>query len=296
MDAAGFHNRPACATTQPSQRRSEIEMDGKLILVGCGNMGFAMLSGWLKAGRLEPGDVRVVEPGEALRRRVRDLKVEAVADASALPQALRPDLVMFAVKPQVIRAVVPAYRRFAASGATFLSIAAGTRIALFEELLGGNVPVMRCMPNTPAAIGKGMMVLVSNGRVAPAMDAFIEALMSASGRVARIGSEDLMDAVTAVSGSGPAYIFHFIECLAAAAEKAGLPAETAKLLAMQTVHGATCLAAESGEEPGRLREQVTSPNGTTAAALGVLMGGNRLRDLLVEAVEAARKRSVELGG
>jgi pyrroline-5-carboxylate reductase len=270
-------------------------MKKKLVLVGCGNMGFAMLSGWLKAGRLEPGDVLVVEPGEGLRRRVSDLKVEAVGDAADLPDALRPDLVMFAVKPQVIRAVAPAYRRFAACGATFLSIAAGTRIALFEELLGGNVPVMRCMPNTPAAIGKGMMVLVSNGRVASAMDAFIEALMSTSGRVARIGSEDLMDAVTAVSGSGPAYIFHFIECLAAAAEKTGLPAETAKLLAMQTVYGAACLAAESGEEPGRLREQVTSPNGTTAAALGVLMGENRLRDLLAEAVEAARKRSVELG-
>ena len=120
--------------------------------------------------------------------------------------------------------------------------------------------------------------------------------MSTSGRVARIDSEDLMDAVTAVSGSGPAYIFHFIECLSAAAEKAGLPAETARLLAMQTVYGAASLAAESGEEPGRLREQVTSPNGTTAAALGVLMGENRLRDLVTEAVEAAKKRSVELAG
>jgi pyrroline-5-carboxylate reductase len=278
------------------RRHAEMRMDGKLVLVGCGNMGFAMLSGWLKAGRLRPDEILVVEPGEALRRRLSDLKVEAVADAAQLPPALAPRLVLFAIKPQMVRAVVPAYRLFAASGATFLSIAAGTRIALFEELLGGNVPVMRCMPNTPAAIGKGMMVLVSNGKVAPAMDAFIEGLMATSGRVARIDSEDLMDAVTAVSGSGPAYIFHFIECLSAAAEKAGLPADTARLLAMQTVYGAASLAAESGEAPGRLREQVTSPNGTTAAALGVLMGKNRLRDLLTEAVEAARKRSVELGG
>jgi pyrroline-5-carboxylate reductase len=267
----------------------------KLVLVGCGNMGFAMLSGWLKAGRLDPEEILVVEPGEALRQRAHGLGVEAVADASGLPAELRPELVLFAVKPQMIRAVVPAYRRFAASGATFVSVSAGTRIALFEELLGEAVPVMRCMPNTPAAIGRGMMVLASNGRVASETDAFIEALMATSGRVARIDSEELMDAVTAVSGSGPAYIFHFIECLSAAAEKAGLPAETAKLLAMQTVYGAACLAAESGEEPGRLREQVTSPNGTTAAALGVLMGENRLRNLLAEAVEAARKRSVELG-
>ncbi|MDN5928741.1 MAG: pyrroline-5-carboxylate reductase [Hyphomicrobiales bacterium] len=271
-------------------------MHKKLVLVGCGNMGFAMLSGWLKTARLQPGEVLVVEPGEALRRRVADLKVEAVADASELSDGLAPDLVLFAVKPQMIRAVAPAYRRFAAAGATFVSIAAGTRIALFEELLGKGVAVMRCMPNTPAAIGKGMMVLVSNDKVAPAMDGFIEALMSTSGRVARIDSEDLMDAVTAVSGSGPAYIFHFIECLSIAAEKAGLPAETAKLLAMQTVYGAASLAVESGEEPGRLREQVTSPNGTTAAALAVLMGENRLRDLVTEAVEAARKRSVELAG
>jgi pyrroline-5-carboxylate reductase len=254
-----------------------------------------MLSGWLKAGRLDPEEILVVEPGEALRQRAHGLGVEAVADASGLPAELRPELVLFAVKPQMIRAVVPAYRRFAASGATFVSVAAGTRIALFEELLGEAVPVMRCMPNTPAAIGRGMMVLASNGRVASETDAFIEALMATSGRVARIDSEELMDAVTAVSGSGPAYIFHFIECLSAAAEKAGLPAETAKLLAMQTVYGAASLAAESGEEPGRLREQVTSPNGTTAAALAVLMGENRLRDLVAEAVEAARKRSVELG-
>jgi pyrroline-5-carboxylate reductase len=271
-------------------------MDRKLVLVGCGNMGFAMLSGWLKASILKPEEVLAVEPSEALRRRVSDLNVEALADASDLPAELAPELVLFAVKPQVVRTVVPAYRRFAMSGATFLSIAAGTRIALFEQLLGEGVAVMRCMPNTPAAIGKGMMVLVSNGRVAPDIDAFIESLMSTSGRVARIASEDQMDAVAAVSGSGPAYIFHFIECLAAAAEKAGLPPETAKLLAMQTVYGAASLAAESDEEPGRLREQVTSPNGTTAAALGVLMGENRLRDLVTEAVEAAKKRSVELAG
>jgi pyrroline-5-carboxylate reductase len=277
-------------------QQTEMRMNKKLVLVGCGNMGFAMLSGWLKAGRLGPDEILVIEPGEALRHRLSGLKVEAVADAAELPPALAPRLVLFAIKPQLVRAVVPSYRRFAASGATFLSIAAGTRISLFEELLGADAPIMRCMPNTPAAIGKGMMVLVANGKVTPDMDAFIEDLMATSGRVARIDSEDLMDAVTAVSGSGPAYIFHFIECLSAAAEKAGLPADTAKLLAMQTVYGAASLAAESGEEPGRLREQVTSPNGTTAAALGVLMGENRLRDLVTEAVEAARKRSVELGG
>jgi pyrroline-5-carboxylate reductase len=155
---------------------------------------------------------------------------------------------------------------------------------------------MRCMPNTPAAIGKGMMVLYSNRLVSNATKTLVADLLSASGEVATIDDESLMDAVTAVSGSGPAYIFHFIEALTTAAQKAGLPANTAKLLAMQTVYGAASLAAESSEEPGVLRQQVTSPNGTTAAALAVLMGEDRLTKLLTEAVDAARLRSIELAG
>jgi pyrroline-5-carboxylate reductase len=168
-------------------------------------------------------------------------------------------------------------------------------MATFEEILGERAPIVRCMPNTPAAIGKGMMVTFANGRVSDDTRKFVADLLSASGEVASIDDESLMDAVTAVSGSGPAYIFHFIECLTAAAESAGLPTETAKLLAMQTVYGAASLAAESGEEPGVLRQQVTSPNGTTAAALAVLMGEGRLKRLVTEAVEAARLRSIELG-
>jgi pyrroline-5-carboxylate reductase len=270
-------------------------MSGKVVLVGCGNMGHAMLSGWLKSGRLAARDAFVVEPNADLRKRAAGLGVTAVAGAADLGDDLAPRLVVIAVKPQVIRDVLPAYRRFAGGGTTFVSIAAGTRIALFEEMLGAGAAVVRCMPNTPAAIGKGMMVVVSNAHVTNEAETFVEALLETSGRVARIESEDGMDAVTAVSGSGPAYVFHFIECLTEAATKAGLPADTAALLAMQTVYGAACLAAESNEAPGRLREQVTSPNGTTAAALSVLMGGNRLADLVAEAVEAARKRSVELG-
>jgi pyrroline-5-carboxylate reductase len=151
------------------------------------------------------------------------------------------------------------------------------------------------MPNTPAAIGKGMIVVFAKANVTAERRAFVHTLLSASGAVAEISDESLMDAVTAVSGSGPAYVFHFIECLTAAAITAGLPEATAKLLAMQTVFGAASLAAESGEEPSELRRQVTSPNGTTAAALGVLMGEDRLKLLVTKAVEAARARSVELG-
>lgn len=264
-----------------------------VILVGCGNMGFAMLSGWLKSRRLEPGDVWVVEPNEDLRRRAADLGSQAVANAEALPADLSPALVIFAVKPQAMGDVVPAYRRFADT-TTFLSIAAGTPIARFEEMLGGGIAMVRCMPNTPAAIGKGMMVTVTNGKVDGKAQAFVANLLSASGAVTSVADEALMDAVTAVSGSGPAYVFHFIEALSEAGEQAGLPVETARLLAMQTVYGSACLAEESNETPSTLRQQVTSPNGTTAAALSVLMGENRLKKLVTEAVEAARRRSVEL--
>lgn len=266
----------------------------KIILVGNGNMGFAMLSGWIAAGKVAAADVFVVEPNAELRSKAEGLGCAASTDAGDIPADTLPRLIVFAVKPQVMRDVVPAYARFTGGQTAFLSVAAGTPVATFEQILGEDAPVLRCMPNTPAAIGKGMMVLFANRNVDVATTEFVLELLSASGRVATIDDESLMDAVTAVSGSGPAYIFHFIECLTAAGENVGLPSETAKLLAMQTVFGAASLAAESNTDPGELRRQVTSPNGTTAAALNVLMGGDRLKNLLAEAVEAARDRGVEL--
>lgn len=266
----------------------------KLVLVGCGNMGYAMLAGWLSSGKLSTGEVLVVEPAEALRQRAATLGVKAISDAGEIAADAAPQLIVFAVKPQVILDIVAAYRGFAQS-VTYVSVAAGTTIAAFEAILGPDAAVLRCMPNTPAAIGKGMMVTYANPQVSTETNALVLDLLSASGAVASVDDESLMDAVTAVSGSGPAYIFHFIECLTAAAETAGLPKETAKLLAMQTVFGAASLAAESGEEPGELRRQVTSPNGTTAAALSVFMEDDRLKTLVTEAIEAAKARSIELG-
>lgn len=269
-------------------------MSAKLVLVGCGNMGYAMLEGWLKSGLIKAAETVVVEPADALRERAAKLGVTALATADEIPADAAPKLVVFAVKPQVILNVIPAYAKYNAS-ATYLSVAAGTPIAAYEKILGSDTPIVRCMPNTPAAIGKGMMVTVTNGKVSAEAEKFVRDLLATNGEVASVDDEALMDAVTAVSGSGPAYIFHFIECLTAAAENAGLPLETAKLLAMQTVFGAASLAAESRTEPGELRRQVTSPNGTTAAALDVLMGEDRLKKLVTEAVEAARLRSIELG-
>jgi len=266
----------------------------RVLLIGCGNMGYAMLSGWLGSGKLAASETLVVEPNEDLRNRAARLGSTVAATNGDLPASLAPELIIVAVKPQVIRDVVAGYTAFAADS-TFVSIAAGTSVATFTEILGPGAAVVRCMPNTPAAIGKGMMVVFCNPNVTETAKAFVNTLLSASGEVATIDDEGLMDAVTAVSGSGPAYIFHFIECLTAAAEKAGLPADIAKLLAMQTVYGSAALAAESREDPAVLRKQVTSPNGTTAAALDVLMGGDRLKNLLSDAVEAARARSVELG-
>lgn len=269
-------------------------MPVNVVLVGCGNMGYAMLGGWIASGRLKPAEIAVVEPTDALRERAQALGVAAVAAAGDLPADARPRLVILAVKPQVILDVVPAYARYRDT-ATYLSVAAGTPVAALRSRLGADAAIVRCMPNTPAAIGKGMMAVFANDRVSDSARDFVNGLLSASGEVAAIDDEGLMDAVTAVSGSGPAYVFHFIECLTAAGETAGLPTETARLLAMQTVYGAASLAAESREDPGELRRQVTSPNGTTAAALSVLMGEDRLKTLVAEAVEAARLRSIELG-
>ena len=267
-------------------------MTSTVLLVGCGNMGYALLKGWLAADSAPA--VHVVEPDEALAERARAAGARAVRGAGDLPGDLRPDLVFLAVKPQVMADVVPAYIRFAGGSATFVSIAAGTTIATLARLLPGPTPIIRCMPNTPAAIGAGMIVCCANDRTEPEARELATRLLATSGLVDWIDDEALMDAVTAVSGSGPAYVFHFIECLTAAAVELGLPEPLAAKMAMQTVMGAGRLAAEAGDPPGRLREQVTSPGGTTAAGLTVLMGEDRLKRLVAEAATAARDRGAEL--
>jgi pyrroline-5-carboxylate reductase len=267
-------------------------MNRGIVLVGCGNMGRAMLEGWITAGKTGTNEVHVVEPADGLRDKAAALGCAVHASPETLPSTLTPSIVLFAVKPQVMRDVVPAYRHFKSPDTTFVSIAAGTPIAVFEDLLGRDASVIRSMPNTPAAIGKGMIVSVANAHVRGEAKRHVTALFSANGIAAEVEDENLIDAVTAVSGSGPAYVFHFIEALTQAAEKAGLPAELSRTLASQTVYGAACLAAESAESPETLRKQVTSPNGTTQAGLEVLMKG--LSPLLAETVAAAKRRSIEL--
>lgn len=263
-----------------------------LILVGCGNMGYAMLKGWLASDASLAA--YVVEPADALRERAAAAGANAVASVDDLPSGLAPDLIFLAVKPQVMGDVVPAYAGFAGGPAAFVSVAAGTTIDTLAGMLEGPTPIIRCMPNTPAAIGQGMMVCCANGHTEESSKSLTTRLLASSGEVAWIEDETLMDAVTAVSGSGPAYVFHMIECLTEAGVAVGLPEDLAARMAMQTVMGAGAYAAASDDPPGRLREQVTSPGGTTAAALGVLMGEDRLRNLMREAVTAARDRGAEL--
>lgn len=265
-----------------------------VILVGCGNMGFSMLSSWLRSGILQASQVLVVEPIEDLRLRTEALCIAGVSTEAHIPAAADPELIVFAVKPQAIGEVAASYRRFSDGKTTFLSLAAGVPLVTFEKILGLATPIIRCMPNMPVSIGKGMTVTTSNARVSEKSKEFVDRLMKASGEVEAISDERLMDAVTAVSGSGPAYVFYFIESLATAAEKLGLSPGFAMRLARQTVYGAACFAAGPHSDPAELRRQVTSPHGTTAAALAILMEDNRLNKLVAEATAAAMRRSVEL--
>ncbi len=267
-------------------------MTNTVLLVGCGNMGYALLKGWVASDNALA--VHVVEPAEGLRERAQGAGARAVPAPGDLPADLAPDLVFLAVKPQAMAAVVPDYARFAGGRASFVSIAAGTTMARLAGLLPGPTPIIRCMPNTPAAIGAGMMVCCANDRVDAAARELATALLATCGLVDWVETEALMDAVTALSGSGPAYLFHFVECLTAAGASLGLPEALAGRMATQTVLGAARLAAESSDPPGRLREQVTSPGGTTEAALRVLMTDNRLKRLLTDALTAARDRGAEL--
>ena len=278
-----------------------MELDGRLLLVGCGKMGGALLRGWLERG-LPPDKVTVVEPGAEARAGAAALGVAALAGldearvgarVGAVPQ---PDFVVLAVKPQMMEAVLPSCRGLAAPGTAFLSVAAGTTLATFAAALGEETAVIRVMPNTPAAVGRGMSVLCASAGVAESQKAVAGALMAAVGEVAWIQDEALMDAVTAVSGSGPAYVFLLIEALAEAGVEAGLPPELSAQLARATVAGAGELARQSEAPAGQLRQDVTSPGGTTAAALEVLMAADGLPDLMKRAVAAAARRGRDLDG
>ncbi len=267
-------------------------MDQKLLLVGCGKMGGALLAGWL--GRDVPSsNIIVVEPygGDSLREQFGVSVVESLQDI--VPDIV-PDIVVFAVKPQAMDDIVPLYAKFVRPETMFLSIAAGKPSSYFENLLADGAAIVRSMPNTPAAVGRGITVAFGNEFVSDAQKAVATSLLEAVGEVGWVDDEGLIDGVTAVSGSGPAYIFLMIECLAKAGVEVGLDPELAEQLARATVAGSGELARQSANSASTLRENVTSPGGTTAAALEVLMADDGLQELMNRAVAAAEERSREL--
>ncbi|GLK75472.1 pyrroline-5-carboxylate reductase [Methylopila jiangsuensis] len=271
-----------------------LQPGGPIVLIGAGKMGGALLDGWL-AGGLDPALAAVVDPG---------LPPEAAAALKSRGVALVPDpaaiaapaAVVLAVKPQMVADALPVAAAFMQPGAVLVSVLAGVTSAKLAAGLPAGAAVVRAMPNTPAAIGRGITGAFATAGVSAAQTALADALLKAGGQVEWLDDEGLIDAVTGVSGSGPAYVFLLAEALAEAGVKAGLPAELAARLARATVEGAGELLRRSPETPETLRRNVTSPNGTTAAALSVLMADDGLGALMARAVAAAAHRSRELAG
>jgi pyrroline-5-carboxylate reductase len=262
-----------------------------ILLVGCGRMGSAMLSGWREQG-LSPSIA--VDPAPSASG-FAGADMHVVSDTSAIPNGFAPAAIVFAVKPQNAAATLPSYQRFAGSS-VFLSIMAGRTIEGIAALLGPSAAIVRAMPNTPAAVRQGVTVACCSGGVRPAQRDLCDRLLQAIGAVAWVDQEALLDPVTAVSGSGPAYVFLLAELMEQAAIEQGIPADLARLLARQTVSGSGALLAASPEDASVLRVAVTSPGGTTAEALRVLMASDAWPRAMSEAIAAATRRSRELAG
>ncbi len=274
-----------------------LTLPGPLVLVGAGNMGGAMLEGWLEQG-LDASGIYILDPNPSER-----LIELAGSTGLHLNMAQKdipdPAIVLLAVKPQIMESALDGLDDLVRADSVFLSIAAGKTVQFFEGKLdrnGRKAAIVRTIPNTPAAVGRGITVAFANGSVSETQKTMCSSLLEAVGEVGWVEEETLIDAVTAVSGSGPAYVFYLAECMAKAGEALGLPADLAARLGRVTVEGAGELMHCSDLEPETLRENVTSPAGTTAAALEILMNDDGLEPLMKKAIAAAEKRSRELSG
>jgi len=262
----------------------------RVLLVGCGKMGSALLKGWLCNGlRLETTTVYDPYPSQWLSELAsQGLKLNSQPD-------MKPDIVVLATKPQLMETAVPECKRYGNGSAIFLSIAAGTQISSLETMLGERTPIVRAMPNTPAAVSRGISGITANHQVTDEQLDLAQNLMATVGETVLLENEEQMHAVTGLSGSGPAYIFAMTEAMTQAGIEAGLPTKVAERLAVSTVAGAGHLMLVSGEKASTLREQVTSPNGTTYAGLKALACANEgLEDLMRKTIRAAQQRSEEL--
>ncbi len=267
----------------------------RLLLVGCGKMGGAMLRGWLARG-LQAGNAVVVEPAAAAMGDIAGMGIVHVPAPAAIAKGFAPDVLVLAVKPQFMDEAIDHYARFVRPEMLVLSIAAGKTLAYFRQHLSASASIVRAMPNTPAAIGRGISAAVADKPVTRAQRDLADTLLSACGEVAWVAEEDLINPVTALSGGGPAYVFLLMEAMAEAGRKAGLPADLAMRLARVTVSGAGELARLSEESAAQLRQNVTSPKGTTLEALKVLMADDGIQPLFDRAIAAATRRSRELAG
>jgi pyrroline-5-carboxylate reductase len=266
------------------------DLSGTLILVGAGKMGSAMLDGWIAHG-LDPAAVVVLEPQPSLQvARYGSLGLRL----NPKPDALRADAIVIAVKPQVAPEVMPGLTSLIGPVTVVVSIMAGRSLAFLQSMLPPATSIVRAMPNTPAAIGRGMTVAIANAHVTSQQKSVADRLLTATGAVEWVADETLMDAVTALSGSGPAYVFLLAEALTHAGVAVGLPKELAERLARATIAGSGELLNRASDDAATLRRNVTSPGGTTAAALEVLMSKDGLEALMEKAIAAATRRSREL--
>jgi pyrroline-5-carboxylate reductase len=269
-------------------------LPNSLVLVGAGKMGGAMLEGWIGSG-LAGSKVAIIDPLPSPEL-VRYCEANGIAVNPAASSRESPDVLVLGIKPQMLDAAAPNLTGFVGDGTLVLSILAGKTIADLKDRLKGARAIVRAMPNLPASVGRGISGAIASPEVTQTQRAMADTLLSGVGQVEWVEREALIDAVTGVSGSGPAYVFYLVECLAKAGEAEGLPPDLALRLARATVEGAGELLQKSNLPASTLRQNVTSPGGTTAAGLQILMAENGLEPLIAGTVRAARRRAAELSG
>jgi pyrroline-5-carboxylate reductase len=273
---------------------AKVNLTGKLVLIGAGKMGTAMLEGWLKAG--VRGDQVVIFDPAPPPETIGLIESHGITH-NPTPDAVRDiEVILLAIKPQMVDEVLPGLKALAREKPLVVSVVAGKTIAALKAHFGQDAPVIRTIPNTPSAVGRGITAMAPGNDVSDAQVELATALLTAIGEVVTVDDEGLIDAATAISGSGPAYIFYMTECLTEAGKALGLPDDVAVSLARATVAGAGELMRVTGTDAATLRQNVTSPKGTTYAALQVLMAGDGMEPLLRKATAAAEKRSRELAG
>ncbi len=270
-------------------------LSGRLVLIGAGKMGTAMLQGWLDAG-ITGDQVTIFDPAPPPET-MAVIAQHAISHNPPVDSVEDIEAILVAVKPQMVDEVLPTMTGLASDKPLVVSVVAGKTIAAFRQHFGAATPVIRTIPNTPAAVGRGITAMAASDGVSARQSDLAMALLASLGEVVTVADETLIDACTAISGSGPAYIFYMTECMTEAAVELGLPADVAEQLARATVAGAGELMRATGTPAGTLRENVTSPNGTTYAALQVLMAdADGMKQLLIRATAAAERRSRELAG